>query len=95
MAGKADYLIINTVNDSNLFLSQVQQLKTTATRIVQRMLAMTDGATDLSILQGYVWPAGYTQANFITLYNALKDLPGSVVDDATRDALFALVSSFQ
>ena len=92
---KADYLIVNTVNDINLFLSQAQQLKTTATRIVQRMLAMTDGGTNLSVLADYVWPEGYTQANFIALYNALKDLPGSAVDDATRDALFALVSSFQ
>ena len=95
MATQADYLINETVNDANLFLSQAQQLNTTTNRIVQRMLAMTEGGTNLAVLAGYVWPEGYTQANFVALYSALNALPGSIVDDDTRDALYKLISTFQ
>ena len=88
MSTQGSYLVNRTSDDAAALLSQLQQCKTTATRIVQRMEAMGTPA-----LVDYVWPEGYDQTSFVSLYNALGSLPGSVVTDSVRDALFKLVSS--
>lgn len=90
MATQGDYLVNNTVNDCNSLLAQLQAARTTITRIAERMEALGTAA-----LSGYEWPSGYTQTDFVALYNALGALPGSVVSDDVRDKLFKLVSSIQ
>jgi hypothetical protein len=60
------------------------------TRIAERMEAL-----GIPALAGYEWPEGYTQADFVALYTALNSLPGSVVADTVRNALFKLVSFIQ
>lgn len=90
MASRGEFLVTKTVNDCTTLLSQLEAAKTTALRISQRMVSLGTPALD-----GYVWPEGYTQADFVALYTALAGLPGSLVVDATRDAIFKLVSSIQ
>jgi len=90
MATQGHYLVTRTVDDVGAALAQLQVAQTTITRIIQRMAAL-----GLPALVGYEWPAGYTQADFIALYTALSALPGSVVADDVRDALFKLASSVQ
>ena len=88
MSTQGSYLVNRTSEDATALLSQLQQVKTTATRIVQRMEAM-----GLPALVGHEWPEGYSQAEFVAMYQLLDALPGSVVADDVRDALFKLVSS--
>lgn len=91
MATKGEYLVNKTVNDCNQLLAQLEQAKTTAQRVAERML----GVGYLALLD-YEWPDGYTLNNdFVPLYNALAALPGSVVENATRDAIYKLVATFQ
>ena len=90
MATQAHYLITRTVNDVGALLLELERANTTITRIVQRMAAL-----GLPALVGYEWPEGYTQADFVALYQNMIDLPDSVVSDAVRDALFKLVSFVQ
>jgi hypothetical protein len=90
MATPGDYLINRSVEDCNALLTQLEQARRLITRIVQRMEALGVGA-----LAGYAWPAGYTQSDFVALYNALDALPGSIVEDATRNKVFDIVSTFQ
>ena len=90
MATPGDYLVNNSVNDANALLAQLEQVKRLVTRIAQRMDAL-----GIAALVGHVWPDGYTQADFVALYQALDALPGLVVDDDMRDKLFKLVSSIQ
>ena len=90
MATPGDYLVNNSVNDANALLAQLEQVKRLVTRIAQRMDAL-----GIAALAGHVWPDGYTQADFVALYQALDALPGLVVDDDMRDKLFKLVSSIQ
>jgi len=90
MATPGDYLVNNSVNDANALLAQLEQAKRLVTRIAQRMDAL-----GIAALVGHVWPDGYTQADFVALYQALDALPGLVVDDDMRDKLFKLVSSIQ
>ena len=82
------YLVNRTSEDCATLLRQLEQARTTATRIVQRMEAL-----GVPVLKGYVWPDGYSQDDFVALYRALDALPGGVVDNMTRDALFKLVST--
>lgn len=90
MATQGHYLVLRTVDDVGAALAQLQAAQTTITRIIQRMAAL-----GLPALQGYEWPEGYTQADFVALYQALVALPGSIVTDAVRDAMFKLVSCIQ
>jgi len=91
MATQAEYLVNQTVNDCNALLAQLQQAKTTAQRVVERMLAI--GYVPLI---DYPWPDGYTlNDDFVPLYNELAALPGTVVPDETRDAIYKLISTFQ
>ena len=85
---QGQYLVNRTSEDCAALLRQLEQAKTTAMRVVQRMEAL-----GLPALEGYVWPDGYTQSDFVALYQALDALPGSIVEDTVRDALFKLVSS--
>ena len=85
---KEQYLVNRSSEDAARLLSQLEQAKTTAHRIVQRMEAM-----GVAALEGHEWPEGYTQADFVQCYQVLDALPGLVVADAVRDVLFKLVSS--
>ena len=88
MSTQGQYLVNRTSENAAQLLSQLEAAKTTATRIMQRMEAM-----GLPALVGHEWPEGYTQADFVAMYQLLDALPGSVVADDVRDALFKLVSS--
>ena len=90
MATPGQYLVNNTVTDCNSLLAQLRSLKQVMTNIVERMEAI--GASALS---GYQWPEGYVNQDFLDLYNALKALPGSVVEDDVRDSIYKLVSHIQ
>ena len=90
MASQGHYLITNSVDDTNALLSALEQAARLAERIVQRMEAL-----GLDALEGYAWPEGYTENDFVALYQALDALPGLVVADDVRDKLFALVSFIQ
>lgn len=90
MATPGQYLVNNTVNDCNSLLAQLEQVRRLVTRVTERMEAIGAGA-----LADYTWPEGYTQQDFMDLYQALNALPGSVVANAVRDALFNLVSHVQ
>lgn len=90
MATQSEYLINHTTNDCNRLLTELQAVRTTTTRIVERMKAL-----DTPALAGYVWPEGYTENDFVALYNALKALPGSIVADDVRNQIFKLVSFIQ
>ena len=90
MATQGTYLVNNTVNDCNSLLAQLRNVKQTALNIAERMEAI--GAPALT---DYVWPEGYTSQDFLNLYNALKALPGSVIEDDTRDAIYKPVSHIQ
>jgi len=94
MAGKADYLIINTVNDATQLRAQLEQAKQTARRITERTLALADEGNPVAFLLTYDWPEGYTIEDFVELYTALTDLPGSVVEDATRNAIYKILAYF-
>ena len=90
MATQGEYLVNNTVQDSAQLLSQLEQAKRLSQRIAQRMESL-----GIAALVGYAWPAGYTQADFVALYQSLEALPGLVVEDTVRDELYQLVSSIQ
>lgn len=90
MATQGQYLVNNTTNDCNALLQQIQAVRTTVTRITERMEAIGQGA-----LNDHPFPEGYTKTDFIDLYQALDSLPGSIVADDVRDKLFKLVSSIQ
>lgn len=90
MATQGEYLVNNTVQDAVDLLAQLEQAKRLANRIVQRMEAL-----GLSVLDGYEWPAGYTEQDFVDLYESLDALAGLVVDDTVRDELYKMVSSIQ
>lgn len=90
MATPGQYLVNNTVTDCNTLLAQLEQARRLTTRITERMAAIGAGA-----LEGYSWPEGYTQQDFVALYQALNALPGSIVADNVRNALFNLVSHIQ
>ena len=90
MASQGEYLVNNTVDDSVQLLNQLEQAKRLSNRIAQRMESL-----GVAALIGYAWPAGYTQADFIALYQSLEALPGLVVEDGVRDELYKLVSTIQ
>lgn len=90
MATPGEFLVNNTSEDCTRLLSQLESVKTTASRIVERMSAIGAGA-----LAGYVWPNEYSQVKFVALYTALAALPGTVVEDDTRDKIFELIAAIQ
>jgi hypothetical protein len=90
MATPGEFLVNNTSDDCTMLLVRLESVKTLANRIAQRMDAL--GA---DVLSGYQWPNEYTQAKFVALYNALNNLPGTVVEDSTRDKIVELVAAIQ
>lgn len=88
--GPGQYLVNNTVNDCNALLLQLRNVKQLVMNITERMEAM-----GVAALAGYEWPEGYTQQDFVDLYQALNALPGSIVENPVRDALFDLVGHIQ
>ena len=95
MATKADYLINSTVNDCAQLRAALEQAKTLAVRVVQRMEALADEGNPVAFLLVYDWPDGYTIEDFVALYNAFTALPGSVVSDETRDSIYKILAHFQ
>lgn len=95
MATKADYLINNTVNDCAQLRAALEQTKTLAQRITERMLALSDVGNPVAFRLTYDWPDGYTLEDFAGLYDALTLLPGSVVADETRNAIMKMLAYFQ
>ena len=95
MATKADYLINNTVIDAGQLRLHLEQAATVAKRITERMLALQDAGNPVAFLLTYEWPDGYTINDFVALYDALTALPGSVVDDDTRNAIYKILAHFQ
>ena len=90
MATPGEFLVNRTSDDCTALLSQLESVKTLANRIVERMAALGAG-----VLTDYSWPNEYTQVKFVALYNALNTLPGSVVEDDTRDKLVELSAAIQ
>lgn len=90
MATPGDYLVTKTATDCNTLLARLEEAKTLALRISQRMESMGTGP-----LAGYSWPNDYTQAKFVALYQALDALPGLVVENSTRDKIIELVAAIQ
>jgi hypothetical protein len=90
MATKGEYLVNNTVADCARLLAQIDQARSLVWRIVERMEAIGGG-----VLDTHVFENNYTKADFVALYTALNGLPDFVIDDATRDHLFNLLSSVQ
>jgi len=88
MSQQGNYLVNRTTTDCGALLVRLEEAKTLAARIAQRMEAL-----GIAALVGFEWPEGYTQADFVALYQALDALPGLIVEDAMRDALFNLVGS--
>lgn len=89
MATQADYLIYRTVDDVNRIKDLVSQVHGAIDKVGERYDALGAG-----VLAGYVWPAGYSEANFTSLVAVLKALPDSVVITSARDAIYKLVSVF-
>jgi hypothetical protein len=90
MATKAEYLVNQTVADVTRLTAQIDQARSLVWRIVERMEAI-GGA----VLDTHVFENNYTKADFVALYTALNNLPDFVIDDATRDDIFNLLSSVQ
>lgn len=90
MASQGTYLVNNTVNDVTSLLQQLQMVRTTVTRITERMEAIGEPALDT-----YQWPTEYVKADFLALYQALDGLPDSIVSNDVRNKLFKLVSCIQ
>ena len=90
MATQGDYLINNTVDDVNSMLQLLEQVSLMVTRISERMEAL-----GVSALTGYEWHNGYTQSDFVGLYQALDGLPELSVSDDVRNDPYKLVSIFQ
>lgn len=90
MATQGDYLVNNTVNDVNSMLQLLEQVGSTVSRVTERMESL-----GVSALVGYEWPNGYSQADFVNLYQALDALPEMILTDDVRNSLYKLVSIFQ
>ena len=90
MATKGDYLVYRTVEDCTSLVAEIERVKRTIWRTVERMEAIGPGALD-----EFNWPADYNKTKFVSLYNALNSLPEFVIDDDTRDKIFDLLSSIQ
>ena len=85
---QGDILVNRSSEDAAVMLRQLEAVRTTAHRITERMESL-----GLPALDGQEWPEGYSQAEFVGLYTALCGLPGSIVADEVRDALWDLVTS--
>ena len=90
MATKGQYLVQNTVEDCAALIQRLESARSLLWRIVNRMEAVGAPALD-----DVVFENDYTKAKFIALYQALDVLPDFVIDDATRDKVFDLLSSVQ
>jgi hypothetical protein len=90
MATPGEFLVNKSSDDCNELLSHLERAKTIANRVVERMDALGTAA-----LVGYSWPNGYTQTKFVALYQALNGLPGSIVEDDTRDKIIEFVAAIQ
>lgn len=89
MATQGDYLVQRTVEDVTRIKDLLYQLHDMIDRVAERGDALT------GVLTGYVWPDGYTEAEFTSLIAVLKALPDSVVTTSARNAVFKLVAAIQ
>ena len=90
MATPGDYLVYRTVDDVNHIKESLALIHDLIDRIGQRYEALGVGA-----LAGFVWPEGYTQADFEALEAVLAALPDSVVTTSSRNAIFKLIAAIQ
>ena len=88
MSVQGEYLVRRTVEDVNRIKDLLYQVHDAIDRTTERSDALP------GVLAGYVWPEGYTEANFTSLVAVLKALPDSVVTTSARDAIFKSVSTF-
>lgn len=84
------YLVYRTVEDVNQIKEYLAKIHDLIDRIGERY-----GALTVAVLADFIWPDGYSQADFESLCAVLNALPDSVVTTASRNAIFKLVSSFQ
>ena len=85
---QGEYLVRRTVEDVNRLKDLIYQVHDIIDRVGERSDALP------GVLTGYVWPEGYTEANFTSLVAVLKALPDSVVTTSARDAIHKLISTF-
>lgn len=90
MATPGEFLVGRTVINCNDVLDSLENTRRLVTRITERMEALGIG-----VLAGYQWPEGYTQADFVALYQALDALNGLIVENDVRDKLFKLIAYIQ
>jgi hypothetical protein len=94
MATPQDYALSNLRDNAASMMQHLEQTNRLRNRIVQELLALT-GGTPVGLeafFHGYSFPNDYTTDDIKALYVALNGLPGSIVDDDTRDKLFYLLS---
>jgi hypothetical protein len=94
MATPQDYALSNLRDNAAAMMLNLEQANKLRNRIVQELLALTGGtpAGLETFFTGYSFPNVYTTDDIKALYIALSGLPGSIVDDNTRDKLFYLLS---
>ncbi len=88
MSVQGEYLIRRTVEDVSRLKDLLSQVHDAIDKVAERSDALP------GVLAGYVWPEGYTEANFTSLVAVLKALPDSVVTTSARDAIFKVISTF-
>ena len=89
MATQGTYLVYRTVEDVNQIKNKLAEIHDLIDQVSERY-----GALGVAALAGYVWPEGYTQADFESLVAVLAALPDSVVTTSSRNAIFKLVATF-
>ena len=85
---RADVLIQKTATDTNRLIDLLYQVHDT----IDRLAVRNDGSP--GVMAGYVWPAGYTEADYTSMMAVLKALPDSVVTTSAKEAVEKFVSTF-
>lgn len=90
MSTPGNYLVYQTVADVNRIKEDLAVIHDLIDRVTERF-----GVLGVEALVGFVWPEGYTQADFEALCAVLAALPDSVVTTSSRNAIFKLVANIQ
>jgi hypothetical protein len=94
MATPQDFALSNLHSNGAQLMQHLEQANKLRNRIIQELVALTGGtpAGLDAFFSGYTFPNNYTTDDIKSLYIALNGLPGSIVDDGTRDELFTLLA---
>ena len=94
MATPQDFALSNLRDNAQAMMQNLEQANKLRRRIVEELSALTGGTMQglLDFFNGYGFPNAYTATDIKDLYIALNALPGSIVDNGTRDKLFYLLS---